>query len=292
MELHAPKEFHQAELVGVFPQGSPQWHEARATGIGGSDIGTICGLNQWESAYTLWAKRTGQIAEEPLNSWAVRLGQAFEEPILELFQEEHPELDLFTTGTYRHKEHPIMLANPDALAYDSEKDEWYVIEVKTARYEWGAIPPAYIAQVQHYLFVMGIDVAVICGVQGMVWHEYVIRADKFEQENQLQMAKAFWAKVQATEKPDWDGSESTYKTVRQMNPYLSDESVDIGEMGIAVWEAQKNFDEAQAELNKAKSATLDAMGDARYAVMEQDGTEHVIATRHMRGDSPVLMIKR
>jgi hypothetical protein len=34
------------------------------------------------------------------------------------------------------------------------------------------------------------------------------------------------------------------------------------------------------------------MGDARYAVMEQDGTEHLIATRHMRGDSPVLTIKR
>lgn len=292
MDIHAPETFNHAELVGLFNVHSPQWHAARMQGLGGSDIGTICGLNKWESAYTLWAKRTGQIPEEQLTGWAVRLGQAFEDPILELFQEEEPTWDIYKTGTYRHKDYPFMTANPDALAYDRDTDRWWIVEVKTSRYEWDSIPPAYLAQVQHYMFVMGIDRAVIVSLQGMQWKEYPIQADDFEQQNQLTMATKFWEKIQAVEKPDWDGSESTYQTVRKMNTDLQDNSVDIGELGIVVWNAQRKFDEAQEELNKAKSATLDAMGSARYAVMEEDGVEHLIATRHTRANTSVLTIKR
>lgn len=292
MELHTPKEFNSAVLAGTFESNTREWYELRKTGIGGSDIGTICGLNPWESAYTLWAKRTEQIPEEQLNSWAVRLGNAFEQPILDLYQEEYPDQIIYRTGTYRHKDYPFMLANPDALAYDPETDTWTLIEVKTARYEWGAIPPHYVAQVQHYLFVMGIDHAVICGISGMVWMEHAIKADKFEQDNQLLMAKRFWDKIQNFEKPDWDGSESTYQTVRKMNTDLDDSEVDIGEMGIHVANAQARFDEAQAELNKAKSATLDAMGPARVAYMDIDGQRHTVATKHMRGNTPVLTVKK
>lgn len=292
MDYYTPQEFNNAELVGTHEPNSPAWLELRKTGIGGSDIGTICGLNPWESAYTLWAKRAGHIPEEKLNSWAVRLGQAFEDPILELYQEEHPEKIIYKTGTYRHKEHPIMLANPDALAYNEDTDEWMIIEVKTARYEWDSIPQHYIAQVQHYLYVMGLDLAVICGVQGMAWHEYVIRADKFEQENQLMMAQKFWKTVQDDTKPAWDGSESTYQTVRKMNPEVGDDTVDIGELGLVLWTAQRRLEEAQAELNTAKSAALDAMGKARHATMELEGQEYRVASRHMRGDAPVLVVKK
>jgi hypothetical protein len=40
---HTPKKFNNAELLGVFADGSDEWHAARDEGIGGSDIGTILG---------------------------------------------------------------------------------------------------------------------------------------------------------------------------------------------------------------------------------------------------------
>jgi hypothetical protein len=92
MELYAPQEFNKAKLLGVFENGSPEWHEARLSGIGGSEIGTIMGLNPWESAFTLWHKRAGLIETEQLTSMAVRLGNKLETPVLEIFAEEHPEL--------------------------------------------------------------------------------------------------------------------------------------------------------------------------------------------------------
>ena len=71
MEIYAPQEFNGAKLVGVFESGTSDWHEARAYSLGGSEIGTIMGLNPWESAYALWAKKTGKIENPPLTNWAV-----------------------------------------------------------------------------------------------------------------------------------------------------------------------------------------------------------------------------
>ena len=76
--------FNEAVWVGEADSGSDEWHAMRRTGIGGSDIGTIMGLNPFESAFGLWAKRTGQIADPPVNNWSVKFGNAFEEPILRM----------------------------------------------------------------------------------------------------------------------------------------------------------------------------------------------------------------
>lgn len=38
-----------------------EWLEDRRKGIGGSDVATILGLNQYKSAYQLWLEKTGQV---------------------------------------------------------------------------------------------------------------------------------------------------------------------------------------------------------------------------------------
>ena len=150
MLLHAPKTFNSAKLLGTFSNGSLEWHEARAEGIGGSEIGTILGLNPWESAYALWAKRSGLIPYGQPSSFAMRLGQVLEEPILQLWQEQNPEWVVYSTGTYEDGELRFLHANPDALAQHRQTGEWIILEVKTSRNYWDQLPPQYEAQVQHY----------------------------------------------------------------------------------------------------------------------------------------------
>ena len=107
-ETYAPSEFNGATLLGVFESGSEEWHDARHSGIGGSEIGTIMGLNPWESAFALWAKRTGQIPDNPPENWSIRFGRAFELPMLELWAEEHPEyevVDKIVTQSSDHEFH-------------------------------------------------------------------------------------------------------------------------------------------------------------------------------------------
>jgi putative phage-type endonuclease len=292
MELHAPADFNGAKLVGVFESGTSDWHEARAYSIGGSEIGTIMGLNPWESAYALWAKKTGKIENPPLTNWAVRFGQAFEEPILKLWAEEHPEYEVFVTGTYQDCDNSFLHANPDALARHRETGEWLVVEVKTARTSFESLPPTYEAQVRHYMMVMKIDRAVVVAVAGMTWQEFWVERDEFTEQVQLDQAKRFLSHIVNDTKPDYDGAESTYEVIRKLHPLIEDTEIEIdGLHQLAL--AQQEFDAAEAKFNQMKSWVLDLMGNAKHAYIVADGQQIRLASRQARRDGvPYLVVKK
>ena len=199
-QVYEGETFNGALNLGVYDSGSAEWHELRSRGIGGSEIGTIMGYNPWESAFALWAKRTGQIPDPPLEGWSIRFGRAFELPVLELWAEEHPEYEVFLTGTWQHPEYEFMLANPDALAKHRETGEWIVVEIKTSRGSWGETPPHYAAQVLHYMTVLNLERSVIVAVAGWNYEERWVDFDDFEADAQLAAASRFWNHLQNVEK--------------------------------------------------------------------------------------------
>jgi len=284
--------FNGALSVGVYEAGSAEWLAARAEGIGGSEIGTILGLNPWESAFALWAKRTGQIPDPPLTGWGIRFGNAFEEPILRMWAEEHPQYEVFLTGTWAHPEHEFMRANPDALAQHRETGEWIVVEVKTSRSSWGETPPHYVAQVMHYMDVLSIGKAVIVAVAGWNYEEREVEYDSFQAKAQFDAAERFWNHLQDHVAPGWDGSKATYEAVRYMNPLIEDNEVELGVLGSALLVADQEFRDSEKRLNEAKSAVLDAMGNAKYGFVSADGDKKVVAQRQARGQGkPWLVVK-
>jgi len=288
MEHHSPQVFNTAELVGTFAAGSSAWHEARQDSLGGSEIGVAMGLSQWQSPFNLWAIKTGQIEAPKINNWAVRFGNKFEQPILELLQEEHPDWELYTTGTYRDSKRSFMTASPDALA--KVDGEWVIVEVKTSRNYWHEIPPTYIAQVRYYMAVMGVQRAVIVGVVNMAWVEHWVERDEFEEQVLVDQASRFWEYVLDGTQPDWDGSESTYETVRELNPEINDEEVEIDGLHILSL-AQKAYDDAEDDLRKQKSQVLAMMGKAKHAYVEHEGKKIRVATREARGrNKPFLKV--
>ena len=292
MKTYAPEQLGNATLLGVFEAGSEEWHNARKQSVGGSDISTICGLNPFQSAYHLWAVKTGKIENTVEENWAIRFGKAFEEPILNLWAEEHPEFEVFQTGTYQDNLLPFRHANPDALARHKETGEWVVIEVKTGRQTWETVPAGYRAQVLHYLDILDLDRAFIVAVAGMTWYDIEIKRDEFEIEVQRQMAIDFMEAVFADQKPEWDGSESTYQAVRYQHPDISDEEVEIDSLHLLV-NAQDEFDKAEQELRKIKSQVLDAMGKAKSAYIEHEGKKYKIASRQAKRDGlPYLVVHK
>jgi len=285
---HTPDTFNGAELIGVFETGTTDWHEARSHGIGGSEIGTIMGLNPWESAFALWAKRTYQIPNPPVDNWSVRFGKAFEDPILEMWQAEHPEYTVYKTGTYRHTKLEWLHANPDAIA-QHEDGHWIVVEVKTARSGWKETPPAYVAQVQHYMQVLNLDRSVIVAVAGWTWEERWVDRDEWQIETQTLAAQRFWDHLTTITKPVWDGSKATYEAERHLHPSIDDDEIEIGDLGLQLLDAQETFDEAERDLLALKAQVLDAMGTAKHAMV---GDKRV-AARQARGSGvPWLVVKR
>ena len=291
MKAYTPKDFNGAKLLGVFENGTADWHEARAEGIGGSEVGTIMGLNRWESAFYLHQLKVGNLPPKELDSFPADLGNILEPVIMgPLLKRQHPEWEVFTTGTYQHPTIPYLHANPDGLA--KIDGEWVIIEAKTSRNYWEEVPPSYVAQVQHYMLVMGVKRAVIVGLVAMDWVEHWIEADSFEQEVIKQTAADFWQGVLSATPPSFDGSTSTYETIRELNPDIDGTEVEIDGLHY-LSEAQEAFEKSEANLKKIKSEVLSQMGKAQHAFIEYEGQKIRVASRQARGAGrPFLVIKK
>jgi putative phage-type endonuclease len=280
------KELGDAVLLGNFESGSEEWHNLRnAEGaVGGSDIGAIAGLSPWESAITKWAKKTKQIPDEIQPSMSMRLGTILEAPILQLFAEEHPEYEIYTTGTWGHKKFEWQRANPDAL-YKKPDGTWGIIEVKFSRDYWSEVPQHYRAQVLWYMNVFGIQEAKLVALAGSSYQEFEVEWDSFEATSLIAAAYRFRESVLSNQMPDWDGSNSTFETIRAMNPKIEDGEEHLDELGLRYFEALTDYEKAEKKLTELKSRVLSAMSGKKRGIVYG---EHAISLRARGMGNPYL----
>jgi putative phage-type endonuclease len=279
-------ELQDAVLLGDFANGSPEWHSLRNEpgAVGGSDIAACAGLSSWTSPITLWAKKTGQIPDEVTPNMSMKLGTILEEPILQLFADEHPELEILTTGTWANKTYPWMRANPDGL-YKTADGEWGIVEVKFSRDYWTQVPQSYRAQVLWYMKVFGIRQAKLVALAGSSYQEYDIEWDEFEADTLFDAAVRFRQACLDFKMPDWDGSNSTLETVRALNPNIEDGEVDLDELGVHYFNAVTDAESATSKMTELKSRVIKAMEGKKRGLVYGD---HLISLRSRAGGMPYL----
>ena len=279
-------ELGDAVFLGNFESGSPEWHNLRNedAAVGGSDIGAIAGLSPWESAITKWAKKTGKISDELEPNMSMRLGNKLETPILEIFAEEHPDYEIFTTGTWAHKDFSWQRANPDAL-YRKPDGTWGIIEVKFSRDYWSEVPQHYRAQVLWYMNVFAIQEAVLVALAGSSYQEFEVEWDSFEATSLIAAAYRFRESVLKVEMPDWDGSNSTFETIRAMNPKIEDGEEHLDELGVNYFNALTDFEQTEKRLTELKSRVLAAMGGKKKGIVYG---EHAISLRARGMGNPYI----
>lgn len=283
-----------ATRVGNFSSDDPQWHELRKTGIGGSDIAAICKASPWTSPFKLWAVKTGRLDDNFVPSEAAEWGNRLEPIVIDKFAEEHPDWVIHrNVGTYRNADRAYQLANPDAI-YELPDGRFGIIEVKTSRFEddWAnGVPLYYQTQVQWYASAFGFKttIYVVALFAGSKYRVFEVEPDEFEQSVYIQEVESFLGYVEADKQPDFDGSMSTYETVRELHPEISDCEVELADVGGAYLQAQGEFEQAEANFNESKSRVLDKMGDAKRGLI--DGVWRV--TRQARGGGkPFLVAKK
>lgn len=285
-----------AKFLGQFDSGSPEWlalREGKAV-VTGTLVGQICGLNPWESAFTAWAKATGKIPNLVKQSRAMRLGQLLEEPIKQLWGEENPAYVIEQeVGTWAHDEFEWARANPDGLLTwpDGSKG---ILEIKTSRVPFDEVPPHYRAQVLWYCFVMGVSKGKLVALfSGNDLREFDIEFDQWEFDAMFAAVERWRDCVLSEQKPDWDGSASTYETVKALNTDVADLAVDLGDLGIHLQNAQADFDIAAEHLQELKSRTVDALQDASKGFVEVGGEQYVVCTRSVNKNGVVsLTVKK
>jgi predicted phage-related endonuclease len=167
----------RAILLGHFESGSPEWHAARA-GIGGSDIGTICGINRWQTRQDLLESAVSGSKGIIEPNLAMRMGTAFEPAIRRLWAEDHPELEVVETGTWRSLANPFWTANPDGIIKDREGN-LSILEIKFSQAR--ELPESWVYQVQWYCMILGLPSATIVQCSGNKLLEHHIKANVFLQ---------------------------------------------------------------------------------------------------------------
>jgi len=278
--------------AGDFTPADQEWHDIRAQGISGTDVGAIMGVSPFTSAFKLWAIKTGQIDGYVEQNRAMRLGQLIEPALIQNFKEEHPEMQVHEVGTYRHEDHPQLIANPDALAV--EGDKLWVVEIKTARQYWETVPEHYIRQCWHYADVFNDDGIKLVSYAGGIYTEWEIPFSKDDLQIQRAAVLNFWEQnIEPIEAPEWDGSDSTYASVRAIaKPGDPEVTVELGYLGVQLSNGNKKFNEAKKELTQLKSAALGQMDEGKFGVVSEGGEQIVVAVKRQRGDgNPWLEIK-
>jgi putative phage-type endonuclease len=279
-------ELFDAVLLGDFENGSQEWHDLRNEpgSVGGSDIAPIAGLSNWESCITKWAKKTGQIPDEVTPNMSMKLGTILEAPILNLFADEHPELEIYETGTWANKENPWARSNPDGLYKDADGN-WGIVEVKFSRDYWSGVPQAYRAQVLWYMRIFGIKQAKLVALAGSSYMEFDIEWDEFEAQTLWDAAVRFRQACLDMKMPYWDGSNSTLETIRALSPGIVDTEVDLDDLGMHYINAVTDLENATVKMTELKARVIQAMDGAKRGLVFG---EHLLSLRSRAGGAPYL----
>jgi len=274
-----------ATLIGTFAPDSEEWHDARQ-GITGSDIGAILGVSPFKSTYTLWAEKRGLISDRIEPSIAMRMGTLFEPAIRQLFAEQHPDVEVMETGTWACNTQPTWKANPDAIMRD-DKGNLAILEIKHTSQYWPELPRTYFEQVHWYMSILEIPVGIVAAVTGGRYTEFTVQYDELHAEEVYERVHEFQRLVETDTEPDWDGSTSTYETVRTLAPGLTDSEIELGHLWINLANAKANFEAAETLFTSFKSATLAQMDGAKVGTYNGEPVVQLQA----RNGKPFLTFK-
>lgn len=284
-----------AVYVGEYAPGSAEWREHRKDKIGGSDLAAILGLSKWQSAYSLFHERRGAITvddDKPQLTW----GTLLEPVIAQHFAGQHPEFTVqYEPGAvWAHSERPWQVVSPDARLSAQRPGSSMLavvggLECKTSRYDYDwqdGVPPYYEVQAQWAMDVFQVPTwhfAVL--FSGSDYQEFTVEAHAATQEALRDAASDFLDSLQTGLVPPIDGHDTTYQAIRQLHPDLTDEAVEVGEVGQRWVDAKRRIAEAEDAEKEKRSALALSMGTARRALL--DGKP--IATRQSnKGGTPFV----
>jgi putative phage-type endonuclease len=254
------------------------WLSVRNSGIGGSDIGAICGVSPFTSARQVYLAKTGQYNDSMQPSGAsqerMHWGNLLEPVIADEYQRRTGIKLVCANATLQHKDYPWARANVDRLMVDENGKVVGILEVKsTSEYndeEWseGEILLSYVYQLNWYFWVLGLDKgAFACLVGGNKFYSYeVFRNDDLIENTLIPAAKKFWYEnVLALKEPemqsaDTDFANATYKSVVKDSEIALEDDV-ANELAKTIFECKGKIKELTKIMEEAQNRIKDRLKD-------------------------------
>ncbi len=277
---------------------SPEWHAARATGIGSSDAAAVAGLSPWKTPLEVYLDKIGE--SENIETPEMRRGTLLEPVVRQMYCDATGHTVEVPDAMIRHPIHDFAIVNLDGIV-TAQNLIW---EGKTSRNRsgWGEpgtaeIPVVYLCQVQHGMMVTSIpraDIAVMFGdFELAIYH---VEADPEFQMLLLEHEAKFWLHVEQRIPPEpVTASDMIHRWPRNLIASTAATSDDLQAARvlvavkdrIAAWEKIKE----QAE-TLLKGSIKDAeglhVGDETICTWKSIETSLRFDTGRFEGDHPEL----
>lgn len=199
----------------------------RQTGLGGSDIAAVAGMNPYRRAYDVWMEKLGIAPPDEQESEAAYWGRALE-PVLcdEYARREGVRLTRppFEHGVMRSPKYGWMLGSPDRFV----EGQPIGLDVKMAGLRqarrWGLdgtdfIPDEYAAQAQWYLALTQYDRWDVGVLLGQSFRIFRVFPHQQLQDALIEIGGRFWhSYVEPQIPPPVDHSESAYRMLQRIYP--------------------------------------------------------------------------
>lgn len=271
------------------PETPEAWHAIRASHVGASEVAALFDAqpDYAPGRFALWHVKAGLTEPAPVDNPRVRWGLRLEDVIAQAASEQEG----WTVQPGQYASHPCgigatldrIIAEPGPQEREAGLTGPGVLELKNAdwlyhRRAWGNEPPLFILlQLQAQLLATGYGwgaVAVLVGGNDLRIYRYRARP-KLHAEMERR-ALDFWASVRAGRKPNADGSESAFRTLRALTPELlsdeepadlreDDEAAVLAAEVLRLSAARKAIEKQEAE---AKARLLDKLGKHRWAMVK------------------------
>ncbi|MEV7422825.1 lambda-exonuclease family protein [Streptomyces sp. NPDC091212] len=276
MILSAPGEFPTARLVLAADAPEEQWHAVRRSGIGGSDVAAVLGMNRYAGPLHVWEEKHGRGGY--VDSEAAECGRELEDTIARLFGRRTGLPITPAPGTLQHIDRPWMLANLDRIAVEADGTR-APVECKNrsehqAR-DWDDdVPDAPALQLHWYLAVTGYThgyVAALIGGNRLRWHR--LERDEELIEHLVTYIGDWWQRhIVDGVPPPPDGSQATTELLAHL------------------WDVREN---ATAEVDPVDTMLLKTRRrelKEQLAVVDEELTEVENQLRAQLADSEVGLI--
>lgn len=262
-------------LASTVDMTREEWLTARRQGIGGSDIAAIAGVNPWETALSVYLRKTGELPEKE-ETEAMYWGRVLEDLVAQEYARRHPEVRVRRiNAVLQHPEVPYFLGNIDR-EIRRKGDPPAILECKTTSAWQGGrwredVPDHVMCQVQWYLGITGYPTAVVAVlIGGNQYREFEIGRDDEIIGYLHEIGRRFWEEHVIPRVPP--APEATdLETVEAMHPISNGQTIDLPPDALSIlseYDAAKEAEKAARQRREDAEAKLKALlGDyeAGYA---------------------------